>query len=132
MKKYKFMIKKSKETEIEICAENHSEALMELLKKAIKNDRKFFIGETKDKKNFSLKVEKIIDENGKENLQDYEDFMRENSFFIGKENENFLEEIKDENIKEIEDDLPKEYAEIVCNKCGNCIPIDDIIHQLES
>lgn len=128
MKKYKFMIKKSKETEIEICAENHSEALMELLKKAIKNDRKFFIGETEDKKNFSLKVEKIIDENGKENLKDYEDFIRENKFFISNADENIVEE----NDEEIEDDLPREYTEIVCENCGHCILMDEIIHQLES
>ena len=36
MKKYKFMIKKSKETEIELCAENHSEAMIKLLEKAFK------------------------------------------------------------------------------------------------
>ena len=124
MKKYKFMIKKSKETEIELCAENHSEALIELLKNAVKNDRNFFTDETEDRKNLSFKIEEIIDENGKENLQDYENFM--------KENRNFFEENKEENIEEIEDDLPEEYAEIVCEKCGNCIPIDEIIHQLES
>ena len=132
MKKYKFMIKKSKETEIELWAENHSEALIELLKNAVKNDRNFFTDETEDRKNLSFKIEEIIDENGKENLQDYENFMKENSFFIGKENRNFFEESKEENIEEIEDDLPEEYAEIVCEKCGNCIPIDEIIHQLES
>ena len=76
MKKYKFMIKKSKETEVEIYAENHLEALIELLKNAVKNDRRFFIEETEDNKKLSFKVEKIIDENGKENLQDYENFMK--------------------------------------------------------
>ena len=71
MKKYKFRIKKSKETEIELCAENHSEALIELLKNAVKNDRNFFADETEDRKNLSFRIEEIIDENGKENLQDY-------------------------------------------------------------
>ena len=132
MKKYKFMIKKSKETEIELCAENHSEALIELLKNAVKNDRKFFTEETEDNKKLSFKVEKIIDENGKENLKDYENFMKENSFFIGRENGNLIEENEWENVEDIEDDLPEEYAEIVCDRCGNCIPIDEIIHQLES
>ncbi len=132
MKKYKFMIKKSKETEVEIFAENHLEALIELLKNAVRNDRKFFIEETKDNKKLSFKVERIIDENGKENLQDYENFMKENNFFIGKENGNFMEENEQENIEEIKDDLPEEYAEIVCDRCGNCIPIHEIIHQLES
>lgn len=128
MKKYIFLIKKSKEMEIEVYAENHSEALFELLKNAVKKDKKFFIDKSEDRKDLYIKVEKIIDEKGKENLKDYENFMKENSFFIGKENRNNLEE----NIEEIEDDLPKEYADIICEKCGNCIPIDEIIHQLES
>ncbi len=132
MKKYKFKIKKSKETEVEIYAENHLEALIELLKNAVKNDRKFFTEETEDNKKLSFKVEKIIDENGKENLKDYENFMKENSFFIGRENGNLIEENEWENVEDIEDDLPEEYVEIVCDRCGNCIPIDEIIHQLES
>lgn len=128
MKKYTFLIKKSKEMEIEVYAENHSEALFELLKNAVKKDRKFFIDKSEDRKDLYIKVKKIINEKGKENIKDYENFMKENSFFIGKENENIAEE----NKEEIEDDLPQEYSEIVCNKCGNCIPIDEIIHQLES
>ena len=40
MKKYKFLIKKTKEMEIELCAENHSEAMFELLQKAVKKLRK--------------------------------------------------------------------------------------------
>lgn len=128
MKKYIFLIKKSKEMEIEVYAENHSEALFELLKNAVKKDKKFFIDKSEDRKDLYIKVKKIIDEKGKENIKDYENFMKENSFFIGKENENILEK----NTEEIEDDLPKEYADIICEKCGNCIPIDEIIHQLES
>ena len=54
------MIKKSKETEVEIYAENHLEALIELLKNAVKNDRKFFIEETEDKKKLLMKTEKKI------------------------------------------------------------------------
>ena len=128
MKKYIFLIKKSKEMEIEVYAENHSEALFELLKNAVKKDKKFFIDKSEDRKDLYIKVKKIIDEKGKENIKDYENFMEENSFFIGKENENILEK----NTEEIEDDLPKEYADIICEKCGNCIPIDEVIHQLES
>ena len=58
--------------------------------------------------------------------------MKENSFFIGRENGNLIEENEWENVEDIEDDLPEEYVEIVCDRCGNCIPIDEIIHQLES
>ena len=58
--------------------------------------------------------------------------MKENSFFIGKENGKFIEENEDEDVEEIEDDLPKEYTEVVCDNCGHCILIDEIIHQLYS
>ena len=50
MRKYKFLIKKTKEMEIELCAENHSEAMFELLQKAVKGDKNFFTEDTKDKK----------------------------------------------------------------------------------
>ena len=128
MKKYKFLIKKTKEMEIELCAENHSEAMFELLQKAVKGDKNFFTEDTKDKKDLFINIEEIIDENGKENLKDYEDFIRENKFFISNADENIVEE----NDEEIEDDLPREYTEIVCENCGYCILMDEIIHQLES
>lgn len=128
MKKYKFLIKKTKEMEIELCAENNSEAMFELLQKAVKGDKNFFTEDTKDKKDLFINIEEIIDENGKENLKDYEDFIKENKFFISNVDENIVEE-KDE---EIEDDLPREYTEIVCENCGHCILMDEIIHQLES
>ena len=128
MKKYKFLIKKTKEMEIELCAENHSEAMFELLQKAVKGDKNFFTEDTKDKKDLFINIEEIIDENGKENLKDYENFIRENKFFISNADENIVEE----NDEEIEDDLPREYTEIVCENCGHCILMDEIIHQLES
>ena len=128
MKKYKFLIKKTKEMEIELCAENHSEAMFKLLQKAVKGDKNFFTEDTKDKKDLFINIEEIIDENGKENLKDYEDFIRENKFFISNADENIVEE----NDEEIEDDLPREYTEIVCENCGHCILMDEIIHQLES
>ena len=128
MKKYKFLINKTKEMEIELCAENHSEAMFELLQKAVKGDKNFFTEDTKDKKDLFINIEEIIDENGKENLKDYEDFIRENKFFISNADENIVEE----NDEEIEDDLPREYTEIVCENCGHCILMDEIIHQLES
>ena len=114
--------------EIELCAENHSEAMFELLQKAVKGDKNFFTEDTKDKKDLFINIEEIIDENGKENLKDYEDFIRENKFFISNADENIVEE----NDEEIEDDLPREYTEIVCENCGHCILMDEIIHQLES
>ena len=128
MKKYKFLIKKTREMEIEVCAENHSKAMFEMLQKAVENDKEFFIDSSKNKKDLFINIKRIIDENGKENLKDYEDFINENSFFIGRIDRETFEKGNDE----IEDDLPKEYAEIICDNCGNFIPIEDIIHQLDS
>lgn len=121
MKKYQFIIKKTSEKEIKINAKNHSEAMIKLLQKAIIEDKDFLLNEENQNKEIYVGIEKITDENGKENLEDYKDFCEENKFFITKENESEL----DENDEEIEDDLPREYIEIVCNKCGNCIKIDD-------
>lgn len=128
MKKYKFLIKKTKEMEIEVIAENHSEALFEMLQKAVKKDREFFIDDPRNKRDLFINIQKIIDENGKENLKDKENFIKENSFFISKIDKETFEK----GNEDIEDDLPEEYSEIVCERCGNCIPVDEIIHQLES
>ena len=73
-------------------------------------------------------LQEIIDENGKENVKDKENFIKENSFFISK----IDRETYEKGNEEIEDDLPKEDIGVVCDKCKNYIPIDEIIHQLES
>ena len=128
MKRYEFIIRKTKEMEIDVCAENHFEAMLNLFQSAIKKDKRFFTEETNEEKDLYIKIKKIIDENGKENKKDYEDFLKGNSFFIKPS----YAEIVEKDKEKIEDDLPKEYVEIVCEKCGNCIPIDEVIHQLES
>lgn len=117
MKNYKFIVKKICEKEIKITAKNHSEAMIKLLERAIIQDKDFFLNDDTENKEMYIGIEKITDENGNENLKDYDDFCEENKFFISKEN--------DENNDEIEDDLPQEYIEVVCNKCGNCIKIDN-------
>lgn len=121
MKRYNFIIRKTDEKEIKINAENHLQAMVKLLEKAVLKDKDFFIkGNIKNKKMY-IGIKKITDENGVENIKDYDDFYEKNRAFIIKENKLNLE--KNEN--EIKDNLPKEYIEIVCDKCGNCIRIDD-------
>lgn len=121
MKRYNFIIRKTDEKEIKINAENHLQAMIKLLEKAVLKDKDFFIkGNIKNKKMY-IGIKKITDENGVENIKDYDDFYEKNRAFIIKENKLNLE--KNEN--EIKDNLPKEYIEIVCDKCGNCIRIDD-------
>lgn len=121
MKRYNFIIRKTDEKEIKINAENHLQAMVKLLEKTVLKDKDFFIkGNIKNKKMY-IGIKKITDENGEENVKDYDDFYEKNRHFITKENKLDLE--KNEN--EIKDNLPKEYIEIVCDKCGNCIRIDD-------
>lgn len=121
MKRYNFIIRKTDEKEIKINAENHLQAMIKLLEKAVLKDKEFFLkGNIKNKKMY-IGIKKITDENGEENIKDYDDFYEKNRAFITKENKLNLE--KNEN--EIKDNLPKEYIEIVCDKCGNCIRIDD-------
>lgn len=121
MKRYNFIIRKTDEKEIKINAENHLQAMIKLLEKAVLKDKDFFLkGNIKNKKMY-IGIKKITDENGEENVKDYDDFYEKNRAFIIKENKLNLE--KNEN--EIKDNLPKEYIEIVCDKCGNCIRIDD-------
>lgn len=121
MKRYNFIIRKTDEKEIKINAENHLQAMIKLLEKAVLKDKEFFLkGNIKNKKMY-IGIKKITDENGEENIKDYGDFYEKNRAFITKENKLNLE--KNEN--EIKDNLPKEYIEIVCDKCGNCIRIDD-------
>lgn len=123
MKRYKFLIKNIKEMEIDVCAKNHTQAMLNLLQKIAENDESFFAEDKKYKQDLFIKIKKIIDEKGKENLKDYEDFVKENNFFISKFEDDFLEE-NDEDIEENEENSLAEYDEIVCEKCGNCIRID--------
>ncbi len=123
MKKYKFLVRKVEEKEIDVYAKTHLQAMINLMLNLIKSDENFFTDEQNKKKDLFIKVKKITDEKGKENLKDYKDFIRENSFFISEFEDNFLEET-DEDSEENEDNFLAEYDEIVCEKCGNCIRLD--------
>lgn len=116
MKKYNFLVRKTEEMEIEVYAQNHSIAMIELLLKAVGDDEKFFNDDKKRKKDLYVKIEKITDEKGRENLKDYENFIEENKIFISKIDDEILDK-DDENIEEIEDDFPREFGEIVCENC---------------
>ncbi len=69
MKKYKFLVKRIKEIEIQISAESHSEALFKMLQKVVKKDENFFTEDLENRKELFIYIEKIIDENGKENVK---------------------------------------------------------------
>ena len=90
MKKYNFIIRKTNEMEIKLNAKNHSEAMLKLLEKAFLKDKNFFIRKDTKNNEMCIGILKITDENGNENLKDYDDFYEQNRFFLTKENESDL------------------------------------------
>lgn len=106
MKVYEFEIKKTIKLKVQIKEKNYNEALKNLI--TILGDEQNSIMELAPEKEkfYELKLTNVL------NDFDPEDEM----ILIEEDNE------KDEEIK---DDLPKEYTQIVCEKCGNCIPLED-------
>lgn len=102
MKVYRFKIKKVMNNTIQIEDESY--------KKAVKHIVQILAGN-----------EDMLFENAPEKENFYDLKLVEISEKFDEEEEENLEEIEEE----IVDDLPREYKEIVCEKCGNCIPIDN-------
>ena len=61
MKKYKFLVKRIKEIEIQISAESHSEALFKMIQKVVKKDENFFTEDLENRKELFIYIEKIIE-----------------------------------------------------------------------
>lgn len=106
MKVYEFEIKKTIKLKVQIKEKNYNEALKNLI--TILGDEQNSIMELAPEKEkfYELKLTNVL------NDFDPEDEM----ILIEEDNE------KDEEIK---DDLLREYTQIVCEKCGNCIPLED-------
>lgn len=93
MKKYNFIIRKTNEMEVKINAKTHSEAMIKLLEKAFLKDKNFFIRKDTKNNEMSIGILKITDENGNENLKDYDDFYDENKIFLTKKMNRNLQKI---------------------------------------
>lgn len=110
MKKYVFLVKKAIKNDVEIEAENRREAFKKLVKMFEENEEKVFKN-AKETEIVKMRLERIIDtETG--NIAERLDFNDE-------ELEELLQELNEENT----DFFPREFKEIVCEKCGNCIPV---------
>ncbi len=143
MKNFKFIIKKIAEKEIEIKAKNKQEALENLIELLSTNEKYLFENIDKNKQIYEIKLDEISHNLSKEN----EEKQEENSIKTEQELDKLIneiikqikedivesyiedcneedEELEKENETKIEDDLPKEYEEIICEKCGNCIIVD--------
>ena len=138
MKKFKFTIKKVLENQVEVKAENRQEALENIIELLNEKGKCLFENSDKNKQIYEIKLDKIlnnfeekIEKNKREAEQELEKIINKIIEQIKEDIvEGYLESCAgeedelEENYKEIEDDLPKEYSEIICEKCGNCIILD--------
>lgn len=102
MKVYGFIVKKVLKNKVQIREKSFQKAMQTLIELLEDNGKVIFEDLKEDEQFYEIKLTRIAD-----------DFEEDD------------DEILDEENEEIEDDLPTEYNEIVCEKCGNCIPIDE-------
>ena len=143
MKNFKFIIKKIAEKEIEIKAKNKQEALENVIELLSTNEKYLFENIDKNKQIYEIKLDEISHNLSKENEEKQEENSIKNEQELDKLINEIIKQIKEdivesyiedcneedeelekENETKIEDDLPKEYEEIICEKCGNCIIVD--------
>lgn len=109
MKVYKFVVRKTLKNEVDIRAKDYKKALEKLIE-FLGEDEDIVFNNLEDNDNvFEIKLVQVAN-----------NFEEEKQEFFEKKLQEIAEKIDDE----IEDDLPREFTEIVCEKCGNCIPID--------
>lgn len=121
MKKFIFKIEKIITEEIEVEAKDNKHAIHKLAGYISQQDPEFcekiLVNETKHRC-FLREIK-----NGKKRfLFDEDDDINDNIIAYMK----FTEDGFEEKI------TPREHIEVCCDKCGNCIPIDEYIHQFES
>lgn len=143
MKNFKFIIKKIAEKEIEIRAKNKQEALENAIELLSTNEEYLFKNSDKNNQVYEIKLDGITHDFNEENKGKIEQLSIKNEQELNKLISKIVKQIKEdivesyiedcneddeeldeENEIEIEDDLSKEYDEIVCEKCGNCIIVD--------
>lgn len=105
MKNYKFRLKKIITNTVELKAENYKEALAELIEFLEIGDKEIF-EKSKDKTvDYDIILEKIKSKNDIKSLKNIKEIL--------------------ETIRENDEENDAEYTEILCDKCGNCIRLDD-------
>lgn len=132
MKKYKFKIENITEKQIEIEAENNKKAVKKLAEFMAKGDENICENILEEEKYCYINLQEI--DNGKRRIifrDDDEININILGYLLSTDEEEF-ENLDEENEDEIEEENTKEHIEILCERCGNCILLDDIIHQLQS
>lgn len=127
MKKYKFKIENITEKIIEIEAENNKNAVKKLAGFMAKRDNgKFAKIKGKDKYCY-IHLQEIREKENHISFKDDDEINRDIISNLLVTDEIVFEKKQNKNNEE----KAKEHIEIVCEKCGNCILLDEIIHHLE-
>ena len=116
MNNYKFKVRKISENTIEIKEQNHRKAVLQLMQLLAFADDEIF---TKSE-DVNISYEVLLKEIKNLNNQRKKKTEKNIGAFLGKSNEK-NKEFNDN----IEENFDKEYIEIVCDKCGNCIQVDE-------
>lgn len=116
MKKYKFKVKKIITNTIEFDAKDYKEAFSKLMEYLAIGDKEIF--ENSEDREVSYDV--ILEKNNNQNDMKLLKMIKEILEKIDEIDEEF-----EENEEEIEENLPQEYIEVVCDKCGHCIKVDE-------
>lgn len=116
MNNYKFKVKKISENTIEIKENNHKKAVLKLMQLLAFADDEIFKKSKDINVNYEVLLKEIENMNNKNKK-----ITEKNIGAFSKEIDTETEEIDND----IDDILNEEYIEIVCDKCGNCIQIDD-------
>lgn len=129
MKKYKFNIRKVAKKELEIEAKNNKEAFGKIIK-MLEGDGKILFKKEENNEVYEIKLEKVRD---LEKEKKDEEINRIIADIFKKSNIN-MEKIKEKNekykkekLKEKEKEILIEMDEIICEKCGNHIQLDEIL-----
>lgn len=128
MKKYKFKIENITEKLIEIEAKDNKEAIKKLAGFMAKKDKKKFAEELEEDKYCFIHIQEISKDKKHILFADDDEINRDVISNLLALDEIDFEEIEEEN----EEDDIKEHIEVICERCGNCILLDDIIHHLDS
>lgn len=127
MKKYKFKIENITEKIIEIEAENNKNAVKKLAGFMAKRDNGKFV-KIKGKDRYCyIHLQEISEKENYISFKDDDEINRDIISNLLVADEIVFEKKQNKNNEE----KSKEHIEIVCEKCGNCILLDEIIHHLE-
>ena len=127
MKKYKFKIENITEKVIEIEAENNKKAVKKLAGFMAKKGANFAKVLDKDRYCF-IHLQEISKDKKHILFADDDEINRDVISNLLALDEIDFDEIEEEN----EEENTKEHIEVICERCGNCILLDDIIHHLDS